>query len=106
MLLEQALEEASGAGPEGAFERRLLLHHDGAALADGRQRSRDLAADVGAADQHHLLGVLHTRADGVGVTEGAQVVDLIEIASVHVQPAHVGARGDEHLQELDLLLAR
>ena len=84
----------------------LLLHHDRAALAQQRQRRGDLAGDVGAADQHHLLGVRHAVADRVGVAERAQVVDLLELAAADVQPAHVGAGGDQRLVELDLLLVR
>ena len=46
-----------------------------------RQRRGDLAADVGAADQHDLLGVRDALADRVGVAERAQVVDLLELAA-------------------------
>ncbi len=60
---EQPLEEAPGGLAEAAFERDLLLHHDRAALAEHRQRGRDLAADVGAADQHHPLSVGDALAD-------------------------------------------
>ncbi len=103
---EQLLEEAPAARAEAPFERGLLLHHDRAALAHQRQRRGDLAADVGAADQHHLLGVRHPLADRVGVAERAQVVDLLELAAAHVQAAHVRARRDQRLAELDLVLAR
>ncbi len=84
----------------------LLLHDDRAALAHQRQRRSDLAGDVGAADQHHVLGVGDALADGVGVAERAQIVDLLELAAADVQAAHVGAGGDQRLAELDLVLVR
>src|SRR5207244_3523338 len=104
--LQQPLKEAPGAPAERAFEGGLLLHHDRAVLADRRKRSGDLAADVGAPDQHHLLGVGDPLPDRVGVGERAQVIDLLEIAAVDIQPADIGTRGDQRLLELDLLLAR
>src|SRR5207249_11110806 len=50
VAFEQLLEEASCARTEAPFKRGLLLHDDRAVLAQHRQRGRDLAADVGAAD--------------------------------------------------------
>ena len=106
MLFQQLLEEAPGRGAEAAFERDLLLHHDRAALAHQRQRGGDLAADVGAADQHHLLGLRRIRADRVGVAERAQVVDALQLAPRHVQPPHVRPGREQRLAELELLLGR
>ena len=45
------------------------------------QRRRDLAGDVGAADQHDALGLLGVGADRVGVAERAQVVDALELGA-------------------------
>ncbi len=105
-LLQQLVEEAPGRGAEAAFEHDVLLHHDRAALAEHRQRGGDLAADVGAADQHDLLCIGDTSADRVGVAERAQVVDLLEVAALDVQAPHVGAGREQRLAELDLFLGR
>ncbi len=75
-----------------------------ALLAHQRQRRRHLGADVGAADQHHVLGVGHALADRVCVAERAQIVDLLELAARHVQAAHVRASGDQGLVEAHLSL--
>ena len=74
---------------EAPLQRGALLHDDRAALADRGQRRGDLAADVGAADQHDVLRVGHPLADRVGVAERAQVVDLLER---HTRARSIGAR--------------
>ena len=106
VAFEQLLEEASCARTEAPFKRGLLLHDDRAVLAQHRQRGRDLAADVGAADHHDLFSVGDSFADRVGIAECAQVVHVLELASGHIQAAHVGPCGDQRLAELDLLAAR
>ena len=69
-------------------------------LPQQRQRGRDLAADVGAADQHDVLGVLGVGADRVGVAERAQVVDALQLGSPStLQPPHVRAGGEQRLVE-------
>ena len=106
MLLQQLLHETPRLLAEPAFQRPLLLHHDRRPLAHHAQRRRDLAADVRAADQHHVLGVPHALPDRVRVPQRPQIVDLLQLAPLHVQPAHVRPRRDQRLAELDLLLAR
>ena len=75
-----------------------LDHHDRARAAELGQRRRDLAGDVGAADQDDALagGVL---ADRVAVAERPQVVDPLELAARDVQPADVRAGRDQRLAE-------
>ena len=64
-----------------------------------RQRRGDLAADVGAADQHDALRAVGVLADRVGVAERAQVVDPLELAALDVQPPHVRAGREQRLVE-------
>ncbi len=104
MFFEQPLEELTGRPAEAPFQGRLLLHHDRAALAHHAQRGGHLAADVGAADQHHLFGFGDPRADRIGIAQRPQIVDLLELAALDVQPSHVGPRGEQRLLEGDLLL--
>src|SRR6202043_3316842 len=85
VLLEQLVKEAPGVGAEAAFERHALLHDDGAALTHLGERGGDLATDVRATDQDHVLGVREAVADRVGVRERAQVIDLLELASLDVE---------------------
>ena len=61
--VEHAGEEAARRRAEVGRERRVLDHHERAALAHRGQRGRDLAGDVGAADQHDALGVLGVGPD-------------------------------------------
>ena len=68
------------------------------------EAGRDLAGDVGAADEHDVRGVRDLAADGVRVAERAQVVDALELGARHPQAAHVGARGEHGVAEADLLL--
>ena len=82
----------------------VLLHHDRALAAERGQRRRDLGGDVGAADEHHVLGVLGVRADRVGVVERAQVVDAVEVGAVEAQAADVRAGGEQQLAVADHVL--
>ena len=95
MLLQHALEEAAGLRAEAALQGDRLLHEDRAPPGQQRQRGRDLGGDVGAADQHPVLAVLGVGADRVGVAQRAEVVDPVQLAAVDLQPAHVGAGGDQ-----------
>ena len=106
MFFEQFLHETPRLLPEPAFQRALLLHHDRRLLPHHAHRRRDLAADVRPTDQHHVLRVSHPLPDRIRVAERPQIVDLLELAPIHVQPPHVRARRDQRLAELDLLLAR
>ena len=83
VLLEDALEEAAHLLAVEPLERHVLEHHERAALAlGGDQRRRHLGRYVAAADQNHVLGLRGIRSDGVGVGEGAQVVEALEVAAV------------------------
>src|SRR4051812_3988092 len=75
VLLEDGAEPRAGAGAELALQRLALLHEDRDALAELRQRRRDLGADVGAADADDPLRLLDVAAQRVGVAERAEVVD-------------------------------
>ena len=59
--LEDPLEVAAGPGAEVALERRGLLHHDRAPLAERGQRGGDLDTEIGTPDDHHPVGVLPCR---------------------------------------------
>ena len=104
--VQHAGEEAARRLAEAGRQRRVLDHDERALLAHRGQRRRDLAGDVGAADQHDALGLLGVGPDRRGVAERAQVVDALEVAAVDAQPAHVRARGEQRLAEADLVLGR
>ena len=80
-LAEHAAEEAPGVVAEPARERLVLQHHDRDVLAERRQRGRDLAADVGAADADDVLDALQLAADRVAVAERADVVQPVELVA-------------------------
>ena len=90
---------------EGPRQRNVLHHHDRAARPLHRQRRRDLAADVAAADQHDVVGALGGLADRVRVAERAQVVDALELGALGAQDVDVRARRDQGLGERDLVAA-
>ena len=72
--------------------------------AERRERRRDLAGDVGPADQHDVLGLLGVGADRVRVAQRAQVVDAVELAALEPQAAHVRpCREQRHVVADDLL---
>ena len=75
-------------------------------LPSARQRRGDLAADVRPADADDVLGAVELGADRVGVAEGAQVVDAVELGAVHLQPADHRAGRDERVLVADGLLRR
>jgi hypothetical protein len=106
VISQQRSEEPGGRGPEVRRQRRVLEHHHRAAAALRGQRGCHLAGDVGAADQHHVLGVDGVGPDRVRVAERAQVVDAVELAAVDAQPAHVRAGREQRDAELDDLLGR
>ena len=102
VLLEAVLEEASGALAEPATEDDPLEHHHRAGAPELGERRGDFAGDIGAADQHHPLAG-RVLADRVAVPQRPQVVDPVELRSGHVQPAHVGAGGEQAMVEADRL---
>ena len=106
VLAQQGAEEAAGRRAEVRGQRRVLEHDHRAAPAEPRERRGDLAGDVGAADEDHVLGLGRVRADRVGVAERAQVVDALELPSVDPQPADVRAGRDERDAEAHDLLGR
>ena len=97
-------EERARGRAERRRERRVLEHHERAVLPAGGERRRDLAGDVGAADQHDALRLVGVGADRVGRPERAQVVDAGELGAVDPQPADVRAGGEQGDAELDDLL--
>src|SRR5436305_4470694 len=50
-----------------------------------------------------MLGVLRLGANRIGVPEGPQVVDTVELAAVNPQPPHVRPGGQQRLAEPDLV---
>jgi len=67
------------------------------------RQGRDLAADVGATDQHYVLGVLSVATNGVGVSERAKIVDAGQARTVDAQPPHHRACRHHRLAEFDLI---
>ena len=68
-------------------------------LPEHGQRRGDLAGDVGAADQHDLLGVRGVLAERHRGAERAQVVDAVVVAALDAQPVDVGAGGEQRAVE-------
>ena len=102
VLAQQRAEELARRRAEVPRERRVLEHHHRAAAPERRQRRRDLAGDVGASDQHDVLGLERIGADRVGVAERAQVVDALELGALddveptsHVVAVENALRADE-----------
>jgi hypothetical protein len=63
---------------EDTLQRLVLQQDDRAALAERRQRGRDLAADEGAADAHDVLDAVDVAEQRVRVAQRAQVVDALQ----------------------------
>jgi hypothetical protein len=105
VVAQHAREEPGRGRAEAERERHLLLHDERALAALGRERRRDLAGDVGAADQHDVLGVGGVGADRVAVAERAQVVDAVEVAAVDPQAPDVGAGRQHRVAEGQLVAA-
>ena len=95
LLCSRSAKNRPAVGAEAGLQRRGLHHHHRAALAEGGQRRRHLAGDVGAADEHDVLGLGRVGPDRVGVAERAQVVQAGELAALHPQPPDVRARGHQ-----------
>ena len=91
--------------PNATAQRHRLHHHHRAGAAQLGERRRDLAGDVGAADHDDPLAG-RVLADRVAVAERPQVVDPLQLAPGDVQPAHVGAGGEQRLVERRHLLRR
>src|SRR5918995_3553822 len=107
VVLQHSLEVAAHLGSVGVLVGDVLQHHD-RALHPVRpgERGRDLGSYVAAPDHHHPLGAAGLRADRLRVRKRPQVVDAVELAAVHPQPAHVCTGGEERRVELDLVLRR
>ena len=82
-------------GAEDPLERQRghLDHRDLASLLAGGRG--DLGADPAGPDDHQPLTVLDPLADQLGIADGPQVVDAVEIGAGHVEAPWHAAGGQE-----------
>ena len=88
VLLEQPAGRSRPAcAPKTARARDLLHASRSCSACRAASATPPPPADVGAADQHHALGLLGVLADRVGVAQRAQVVDPLQLAPVDAAAA-------------------
>jgi hypothetical protein len=87
-------------------QRALLGEDERRADAHRRQRRGDLARDERAADDADPAGALGVGAQRVGVAQGAQEVDAVEVAALERQAPHVRPGRDQRVAVGDRPLRR